>query len=57
MNKHPKNDMYLHDELTKKEVCKLDVLAIQAEMEMEQLLEWRNKRQTVQSREIHTNPM
>lgn len=47
MKKHQKNEIYLSDELIKKEVAKSDVLAIQFEMEEEQLLEWRNKRQIV----------
>lgn len=52
MKVHQKKEIYFRDELTKKEVCKSDVLAIQIEMEEEQLLEWRNKRQTVNTREV-----
>lgn len=55
MKKHQKNEVHLNDELIKKVVCNSDVLAIQIEMEEEQLLEWRNKRQVVNSREITTN--
>jgi hypothetical protein len=39
-------------ERTKKEAGKLNVLAIQLAMEEEQLLEWREKRHTINFREI-----
>ena len=55
MKKHQKNEIYLSNELIKNDVCNLDVLAIQIEMEEEQRLEWRNKRQIVNTREVITN--
>ena len=55
MKKHQKNEIDLSDELIKKEVCKSTVLAIQIEMEEEQLLEWRNKRKIVGNLESNTS--
>ena len=55
MNKHQKNESCLSDELIKNDNCNLNVLAIQIEMEEEQLLEWRNKRQIVSTSEVITN--
>jgi hypothetical protein len=55
MNKHQKNESCLSNELIKNDACNLNVLAIQIEMEEEQLLEWRNKRQIVSTSEVIAN--
>lgn len=52
MTNQQAHEKILGQELSKNEVGNADVLAIQLEMEQEQLSEWREKRLTVNIREI-----